>query len=178
MSLLSFSVFFSVYWTVQEWQTFSSDIFLCELDVIVHSIYMICEGLHFPCFPGVVYIPEPVARSSTCEGNQDSTLHFLHVEVGRYLGHQVLCCMLPVTPLTSSCKGMQSVSSELHLNAQLRILFCNEQCWSVPAQVWLLQAKESSAMVEVDENCVSGSRWSNPKLLWKNGIKDRLPDPG
>ena len=35
--------------SVQEGQTASSDIFLCELDVIVHSINMFCEGFLFPC---------------------------------------------------------------------------------------------------------------------------------
>ena len=42
------SVFFNVYFKVQEGQTVHSDIFLCELDVLVHGIYMFCEGLHFP----------------------------------------------------------------------------------------------------------------------------------
>ena len=35
------SVVISVYWTVQEGQTVSSDIFLSELDFPVHSIYVL-----------------------------------------------------------------------------------------------------------------------------------------
>ena len=43
------SVFYSVYSTVQEWQTMtSSDIFLSEIDVTVHSMYMF-YGFYFPC---------------------------------------------------------------------------------------------------------------------------------
>ena len=58
------SVFFSVYNTVQEGHNVSSDIFLCELDVTVHGIYMFSEGFHFPCSdfdPGVIHVSEPVA---------------------------------------------------------------------------------------------------------------------
>ena len=50
---------FNVYYTVQEGQTVSSDIFLHELDIIVHSIYMFCEGFNFPWSdfdPGVIHI--------------------------------------------------------------------------------------------------------------------------
>ena len=53
-------------------------------------IYMLCEGFHFPssdCDPGVLYIPEPVASSSSCEGNQGTALNFFHVEVVNYWGH-------------------------------------------------------------------------------------------
>ena len=84
------SVFFNVYCTVQEGHTVSSDIFQLKLDVIVNSIYMFCEGVHFPCSnfdPGVVYMPEPVARSISCEVYQGSALNFVHVEVGQYWGH-------------------------------------------------------------------------------------------
>ena len=68
-----------------EGQAVSSDIFLRELDVIVHSIYIFCEGFHFPCSdvdPGFIHISEPVAGTSSFEGNQGSALSFLHVEVG------------------------------------------------------------------------------------------------
>ena len=90
--------FFSVYCTVQEGQTVSSDIVPCEPDVIVHSIYifcvhsiyMFCEGLHFPCLdfdPGVFHITEPLARSRSCEGNQGFSLNVFHIEVGHYWEH-------------------------------------------------------------------------------------------
>lgn len=49
------------------------------LVVIVHSIYMFSEGLQFPCsdfHPGVVQIPQPVAKSRSCEGNKGSALNF------------------------------------------------------------------------------------------------------
>ena len=65
----------------------SSDISQCELDVTVHSIYMLCEDFHFPCCDfdlGVVHIPEPVAWSSSRESNQGSALNLFHVEVGHY----------------------------------------------------------------------------------------------
>ena len=51
------SDFFNVYCTVQEGKTVSSDIVPPEHDVIVHSIYRICVGFHFPCSdldPGVM----------------------------------------------------------------------------------------------------------------------------
>ena len=34
-----------------------------------------------------IHIPEPVARSISCEGNQGSPLSFFHVEVGHYWRH-------------------------------------------------------------------------------------------
>ena len=67
----------SAYCTVQEGQTVSSDIFPCELDVIIHNIHMLCEGFDSSCSdfdPGVIHIPEPVARSSSGEGHPCSTL--------------------------------------------------------------------------------------------------------
>ena len=87
---VEFSVFFNMYSTVQEGQAVSSDIFPCELDVTVQSIYMFCEGFYFPCSdldPGVVHIPEPVVKSSSWYGNQGSALNFFHVEIGHYWGH-------------------------------------------------------------------------------------------
>lgn len=50
----------SVYRSIQESQTVSSNIFLYKLDVAVHSIDAVCEDLHFLCFdfdPGVSHIP-------------------------------------------------------------------------------------------------------------------------
>ena len=76
-------IFFSVYCTVQEAQTVSSDISPCELNFIVHSNYMFCEGFNFPCsdfHQGVV--------PSSHEGNEGSVLDFFHVEVGHYCGHR------------------------------------------------------------------------------------------
>ena len=51
---------------------------------------MFCEGFHFVCSdfdPGVIHIPEPVARSSSREVNQGSVRNLLHVEVGHYCEH-------------------------------------------------------------------------------------------
>ena len=83
---------FSVHLHVEasvERQTVSSNIFLRKLDVIVHSIYVFCEGFPYPRSdfdPGFIHIPEPVAGSCSFEGNQGSALSFFHVEVGHYWG--------------------------------------------------------------------------------------------
>ena len=53
------SVFFTVYYTVQEGQTVSFD-------------------------PGVIHIPENGARSTYCEGDQGSALNLFYVEAGHY----------------------------------------------------------------------------------------------
>lgn len=80
-----------MYCTIQEGQTSSTNIFSCELDVTVHSIDMICEGFHFLYFnfdPGVIYVPEPAAGSSSCEGAQSSASSSpLHVEIGHNKGN-------------------------------------------------------------------------------------------
>ena len=52
---------------------------LHELVVIARSIYMFSEGFQVPCSdfdPGAAQIPQPMAKSSSCEGNQGSALNF------------------------------------------------------------------------------------------------------
>ena len=72
--------------------TVSCDIFQRVLDVTVNSIYIFCEAVYIPCSdfdPGVIHIPEQVARSSSCEACQGSAFNFFHVEVGHCWGHQL-----------------------------------------------------------------------------------------
>ena len=50
---------------------------------------MFCDGFYFPCSdfdPGVNHIPEPVAKSSSSEGNQSAALNlsYRYLEVGHY----------------------------------------------------------------------------------------------
>ena len=57
------------------------------LNLMLLSTSFVCsvKACHFPCSyfdPGVIHIPEPVAKSSSCEGNQGSALTFFHVKAG------------------------------------------------------------------------------------------------
>ena len=83
---------------------------------------LFCEGFHFPgsdCDPGVVHIPEPVARRSFCEGDQGSALKFFQVEVGHYW-------QTPVSPWPSCatvctnlhCTGRRWSSDRGHVSHQ------------------------------------------------------------
>lgn len=73
-------VIFSVNSTDLEGQTISSNILLSELDVTVHCIDVFCKAFLFLCFdfdPGVTDVPQLVARSCSCEGDQGSALFSL-----------------------------------------------------------------------------------------------------
>ena len=117
---------FSVYCSVQEGQTVTSKIFLCELDVIVHSVYMFCVGFHSPCSdvdPGDVHTPEPVAWSSSCEGNQGSALNFFCCYWGQQWAHGT--AVLSVCR-TSTCKikQIQMCFPCMCITGSRRALFC------------------------------------------------------
>ena len=96
-----------------------------ELDVIVHYIHVLCEGLHLPCSdfkPGVVDTPEPVARSISCEGNQGSALSFLHVEVGHYWGGTAVLLSVETFTVLEVGGRTRQRASKAHMRCAVKLV--------------------------------------------------------